>query len=261
MKKLLSLTIVIWSLCNELVGQNANALKYYANCLAYKSHISLRDGDRNTAFRLVEFAHRYVDSENQLVIQGMLNALYYNENPVSIPIPRVKNIVCDGTPINCVAFSPDGNFLATCTGDYVHEKFSAKIYDIQMGKPVHIFNGHTSYLTYIAFSPDGKKLATASSDHTAKLWDVESGKTILTLNEHQSTVNSITFSSDGKYLATGSNDNTARIWDIQTGKSIIILKGHIDAVNSVTFSPDCKYLASASNDHTVKIWDIQSGNI
>ncbi|HMX40431.1 MAG TPA: hypothetical protein PKD78_08890, partial [Saprospiraceae bacterium] len=49
----------------------------YANDLAYKSRIALQGGDHTTAFRLAEFAHRYVDDDNPKVTDALVQALYY----------------------------------------------------------------------------------------------------------------------------------------------------------------------------------------
>ncbi|MCB0575559.1 MAG: hypothetical protein KDC61_13455, partial [Saprospiraceae bacterium] len=56
------------------------ALYAYANDLAYKSQIALRDGDRTAAFRLAEFAYRFVDNDNINVTRALVAALYYDND-------------------------------------------------------------------------------------------------------------------------------------------------------------------------------------
>jgi len=68
------------------IASQRQALRAYANDLAYKSQIALRDGDRTTAFRLAEFAHRYVDDDNLQVTCALCDALYYNDNPPTPPL-------------------------------------------------------------------------------------------------------------------------------------------------------------------------------
>ena len=137
----------------------------YANDLAYKSQIALKDGDRNTAFRLAEFAARYVDSTNVSVLRALVEALYYNDNPKHLPLPRVTNLEGHAGAILSVAFSPDGKTLATGSDDN-----SAKIWDLKTGKTLLTLEGHSSYVRSVAFAPDGKTLATGSEDKTAKIW-------------------------------------------------------------------------------------------
>ena len=137
----------------------------YANDLAYKSEIALKDGDRNTSFRLAEFAHRYVDSTNTNVVRALVEALYYNDNPKHSPLPRVTNHEGHAASVWSVAFSPDGQRLATGSFDN-----SAKIWDLDSGKALTTLEGHTSYVGSVDFSPDGKRLATGSTDKSAKIW-------------------------------------------------------------------------------------------
>jgi ribosome assembly protein 4 len=54
-----------------------------------------------------------------------------------------------------VSFSPDGNKLATGSGDT-----TIRIWDVDTQTPEHTLTGHTNWVLYVSFSPDGKKLAT-----------------------------------------------------------------------------------------------------
>lgn len=230
------------------------ARRAYANDLAYKSTIALERGDRVAAFRLAEFAHRYVDEDNSNITNALAQVIYYNENAAHPPLPWASNLESHNASVNSVAISPDGKILATGSDDN-----SAKIWDLQSGNVILTLKGHNASVNSIAFSPDGKRLATASIDNTAKTWDIGKGKTLSTFIGHKSYVSSIAFSPDGKYLATGSGDKTAKIWDAETGKEIRTLNGHIATVSGIAFSPDGKKLVTGSVDKTAKIWDFESG--
>jgi len=228
----------------------------YANDLASKSKIALLEGDRNTAFRLAEFALRYVDATgNPQVIHALIDALYYNDNLSHLPLPRVANLEGHLSVVYCVAFSPDGKRLATGSRDS-----TAKIWDLESGKAIRTLKGHTSFVMSVAFSPDGKWLATASWDNTAKIWDLESGEAVLSLEEFNY-VTSVAFSPDGKKLATASFDEAAKIWDLESGEIVHTFEDHTAPVWSVAFSPDGKKIATASWDETAKIWDVESGEV
>jgi eukaryotic-like serine/threonine-protein kinase len=153
-----------------------------------------------------------------------------------------------------VAFSPDGQRLASGSGDK-----AVRIWDSATGNELFALKGHASTVRSVAFSPDGQRLASASHDETVKIWDSATGKELVALKGHADWVWSVAFSPDGQRLASGSRDQTVKIWDSAIGKELFALKGHAGEVRSVAFSPDGQRLASASFDKTVKIWDSTTG--
>jgi eukaryotic-like serine/threonine-protein kinase len=158
-------------------------------------------------------------------------------------------------PTMSVAFSPDGQRLASKSGDN-----TVKIWDSGTGKELLSLKGHADRVTSVGFSPDGRRLASGSMDKTVKIWDSATGKELFSLKGHGGWVMCVAFSPDGRRLASGSGGNTVKMWDSATGKELFSLKGpYAGAVNSVAFSADGRRLASGSDDHTVKIWDSATG--
>jgi hypothetical protein len=131
--------------------------------------------------------------------------------------------------------------------------------DVESGKTLQTFQGHTHRVNSVALSGDGKRVLTGSKDKTARLWDVESGKTLQTFQGHTDRVTSTALSSDGKRVLTGSHDKTARLWDVESGKTVQTFQGHTDAVFSVASSGDGKRLLTGSGDKTARLWDVESG--
>jgi WD40 repeat protein len=64
-----------------------------------------------------------------------------------------------------VAFSPDGELLATASDDG-----TARLCDMATGTSIRTLTGHSGYVFTVAFSPGGIVLATASEDKTVRLW-------------------------------------------------------------------------------------------
>jgi len=68
-------------------------------------------------------------------------------------------------------FSPDGKMVLT-TGD--HRDKTARIWDVESGKELHMLGGHERELTFSAhFSPDGKKVVTSAYGFVVRIWDLE----------------------------------------------------------------------------------------
>ncbi|MDB9446990.1 WD40 repeat domain-containing protein [Anabaena sp. CS-542/02] len=156
----------------------------------------------------------------------------------------------DWVRVRSVAFSPDGQILASGSDDG-----TIKLWDVATQEEIATLTGHSDSVNSVAFSPDGRTLASGSWDDI-KLWDVATQEEIATLTGHSSSVYSVAFSRDGQTLASGSWDNTIKLWDVATQGSIATLTGHSGSVNSVAFSPDGRTLASGSDDGTIQLWDV-----
>jgi WD40 repeat protein len=111
-------------------------------------------------------------------------------------------------------------------------------------------------LTNIAFSPDGSLLAAASKDWPVLVWDLDSQRIKTALVGHSAGVNSVRYSSNGKIILSASDDGAVRMWDAGTGRPIARLDGHKGPVLTAIFSPDGKLAASAGADHSVQLWNV-----
>jgi len=105
-----------------------------------------------------------------------------------------------------VAFSPDGQRLASASGDQ-----TVKVWDSMTGQETLTLKGHTSAVLSVTFSVDGKWLA-SGGDQTVRVWDARTGQETLTLKGHSKSVRSVAFSTDGKRLASASYDQTVKVW-------------------------------------------------
>jgi WD40 repeat protein len=239
----------------------AEARRIYANDLAFKSQIALREGDRTTAFRLAEMAGRYVEEGNPNVMQALMNALYYNDHPDSTHrLPWALSLEGHVSQLTSIAFSPDGKRLATGTQSTAMRSLNrakngiaVKIWDVKTGNTLLTINGFTSDINSIAFSPNGNFLATASK--TAKIWDSDSGIEITEILTPD--VSGVAFSPDGETIATSSKDGMVKIWNVASGKETTSFLGHTSYISTIVFSPDGKYLATGGYDSMAKIWDLE----
>ncbi|OYD90727.1 ribosome assembly protein 4 [Nostoc sp. 'Peltigera membranacea cyanobiont' 213] len=165
---------------------------------------------------------------------------------------EVNTLEGHSSPVRSVAYSPNGQQLASASEDY-----TIKIWEVSSGKLLKTFKGHSRLVFSVAYSPNGQQLASTSEDNTIKIWDVSSGKLLKTLKGRDWGY-SVAYSPNGQQLASANYDSTIKIWDVSSGKLLKILKGHTGSVTSVAYSPNGQQLASASFDNTIKIWDVSS---
>src|ERR1019366_332578 len=139
----------------------------------------------------------------------------------------------------CVAFSPDGKTIASCSQDK-----TTKLWDVATGKITKTFDGHASTVLSLAFSPDGKTVAEGHTSKTITLWDLNTGKNTALGDQAAHGVWSVAFNLDGKLLASGGNDSGVRLWELASGNPPAVLGTHgNDTVRSVVFSRDGNTLA------------------
>jgi WD40 repeat protein len=168
---------------------------------------------------------------------------------------QCRQTLSGNSPVNSVAISPNGQFLASG-----YEDKTVRLWNLETGEVISTRMGHSQAVKSVAFSPDGTILATGSDDQTVKLWNVSNGQEIYTLSGHSHAVKSVAFNPDGQVLASGSWDKTIKLWNVQTGVAEKTLRGHGLQVSAVAFSPTGNILGSASCDRTVRLWDLTSGS-
>ena len=174
--------------------------------------------------------------------------------------PRQKgSLKADSGQVPSVAFSPDGNTLATGSG---WPRNGIHLWDVMSGQPKSTVIAYTeNHTNSVAFSPDGNTLATGSGDKTVRLWDVASGQLKAVLTGHADSVLSVAFSPNGNTLASGSWDKTVRLWDVASGQLKALFPARSDGIVSVAFSPDGSTLAGMGGNTTVRLWNVVSGQL
>src|SRR5205823_5814796 len=90
------------------------------------------------------------------------------ERPPEIPPPPkpAATPARAGDALTAIAFSPDGQFLAsgTAAADIV-------LWDVSSGDVLARLRGHVGPVTAVAFALDGRLLATAGQDGKICLWE------------------------------------------------------------------------------------------
>lgn len=79
----------------------------------------------------------------------------------------VKSFKGHDKDVLCLAYSPDGNYLASGSKDN-----SIRLWDMKTKKIIKVLKGHKDNVNSIVFSPDGKYIVSGSDDETIKVWDI-----------------------------------------------------------------------------------------
>ena len=156
--------------------------------------------------------------------------------------------------IECVAYSPDGRWLAGAGGGGELRLFNLqerRAYSMRENGAVLVPPGstpaetdkpHRSAVNAMAFSPDGKILATGSHDHSVKLWKMDSpGLPPRYALRMSGKIQSVCFSLDGKTLGVRSENAPIRFYPLYSLPEGLLaesvsLKG--DGVTAFAFGPD-----------------------
>jgi len=157
--------------------------------------------------------------------------------------------------VDCVAFSPDGNTVATGSLDG-----TVRLFSVPGGAPKRVVSatGMGPVLT-VTYSADGALLAAAGEDRAIRIWELKTGRLLHRIDGSPEAVLAIAFSPHGSILASAGRDQAVRTWRVSNGKSRSVWLGHGARVWSIAFAPDGETLASASMDGTIRFWDVATG--
>jgi WD40 repeat protein len=161
-----------------------------------------------------------------------------------------------------LAFSPDGNFLASWATDGMVRLWQIEsrlmITNAQRFSPAHEFLGR------ILFSPADRWLAIGETN-IIQLWDWASGRQrTIRLPKTCLSYSALAFTPDGRLLAAACDQviqvwDVAKVWDLPAHRDVPSLGPPFEQSSHIfdlALAPDNQILATAGVDQTVRLWDL-----
>jgi transcription initiation factor TFIID subunit 5 len=156
--------------------------------------------------------------------------------------------------VHGVDFSPDGDFLLSCSRDR-----TARVWSLRLKTCLAVYRAHTAPVWCAKWAPTGHYFATGSLDGTARVWATDASAPRRVLVGHLGDVDCVAWHPNCNYVATGSSDRTVRVFDVATGACVRILVGHHAGVRALAMRPDGRCVASGGDDGGVLEWDLGTG--
>ncbi len=157
-------------------------------------------------------------------------------------------------PLTGLAFSPDGQLLATCSGDWQNWETPGKIklWNAQTGEAVRTLEGHAGEIKGLLFNRDGKTLISYGAFQSLRIWDVADGHLLRKLDFPHNLSAVALFNEET--LLIGDVIGSLFLADFQKGFIQRQTRGHYGYVSEIAVAPAEPQFATVSHDGLFKIW-------
>ena len=160
--------------------------------------------------------------------------------------------------IRCLAFSPDGQCLASGVGS---SDSKIDLWETASGRQIGRLEGQRGWTGGVQFLADGKHLLSASADQVIRLWNLETRTIVRAFRGHQLEVRTFALAPDQQSFVSGCKDGSAYLWNLNDDRAAAT-HGKISSGPSAenkyaawTFSADSRALVTLANDDRLTRWE------
>ncbi|WVF72043.1 hypothetical protein IAT40_006855 [Kwoniella sp. CBS 6097] len=135
-------------------------------------------------------------------------------------------------------------------------------WDIETGKQVRTFSGHSQSTLAVAFDYTGNTVASGSKDKHIRLWDAVGGVCVRNITGCLGEITSVEFDQEGRYLLAGCKDNSNRLWDLRMQRNLYRYTGHQNTSKNLircSFAHNASLVVGGSEDGCVYVWEREGG--
>ncbi len=158
--------------------------------------------------------------------------------------------------VTCLAVSRDGRRALTGSGDT-----TVRLWDLETGRCLERFTGHTDSVRAVAFHPDGRRAVSGGQDRTLRLWNLDGAEAARVVGPFPTVVLSVDVAPDGRRSAVnvGSSMYAVGMVDLETGRPVRQFAGLNDLAHAVLFTDGGRTLVGGGFDATLRVWDVETG--
>jgi WD40 repeat protein len=185
-----------------------------------------------------------------------------------------KNLTGHTALVDAVAFSPDGQTLASCSHDGTLRLWNPN--DGKQSLEVKLTPQPQPFYC-LAWRPDGKQIAVGGFDQGIRLIDLTAKKVereIKGYDEksspqgHRDAVYSVAYSPNGQTIYSAGADGQIKLWKTADGSFLKALvdpalkeKAQRDWINQIKLSVDGKRLVAVGNGGWMTFWNVEDGKL
>ncbi|KAM6202580.1 telomerase protein component 1 [Rhynchocyon petersi] len=153
-------------------------------------------------------------------------------------------------PLNCVAFHPEGQVIAT--GSWAGVSF----FQVDGLKVVKELGSPGTSVRTLAFNVSGRVVAVGRLDKMVELWAWQEGARLAAFSAHQGFVSSALFLRAGSQLLTAGEDGKVQVWSGSLGRPRGCLGSPLSPALSTALSPDGEWVAVGYRADGIRIYGI-----
>lgn len=141
--------------------------------------------------------------------------------------------------VNGLAFSPNGRWLAVCSGSAAQSQVA--IWDVESGAQSCVCLNAASEVAGVVFSPDSRFLMYGLAHSGIGIWDVEAS-VLHTKLSTPNLVHNVTWCADSRWIAAGDCAGGIHLWNAKTHEAIPVIQAEAEVIYSLLFSNDGRRL-------------------